>query len=1453
MGEVKITDLVEEGVITRLRALDIELKTLLDDYTNTAKELAKGLQINVKLVGDIDKLDKLYVEKTKEAATATDKLNAVVAERAQVIAQTTPVVARQLMEQERVNKSQREAYTEYDRVNKMLEHFHDTYQNQLESMAKINRQLEINKKQQKENENALKAGKMSAEEFNKAQIELMASNRALTQEKRKLNQLMTAEEKANMSLDTSYAKMHQQLELLRKAYNELSEEGRNSDFGKELESSIQNLNAQLIELDADTGKFHRNVGNYAIAGQQGVVTIESVVAAMNQEALTTQDLVDQTKILEEAKNKLNTNDANYQQTLDSLNAKIEENKTKLSDVSDIINKDATSVAEAEAQNKRLQEALKRVDLTSDDAQKRIRELNDKIAANTKIIKDNTPAIQQQTKALDEQKKANEGLASNLLDMIGLNTQFGSSLKGLESAGTGNVLDGLNTKVKAFGNTLLGLLSNPWVLAFLGIGGIVAGFKWWYDYNKGLIEASRLTENFTGLTGEAADKVTADMQAMADHMGKSYDDTIGAANTLVQQFGISWEDAMTLMEDGIQAGADMNGKFVENINQFAPALRDAGVSAQELVSILAETRNGIFNEQGVQDIIKGGTKLRAMNKQIEDSLDACGISSKQMQKDLKDGNITMLDAVQQVAAKLKELPENSQEAGMVMKNVFGRTAAEGGTLLIQSIADVNTNLDVAKERMGELGEVNREQMEAQKELNEVLASVFKSSGTSFEKMTTKAKTFVIQGLTSIIKRCVDIVNWFIRIYNESTAVRMRLATLVAVFKSIWSVAKGMFTLMLDGFKNIGTAVEGILQIFEGDFEKGFNTIKNAVVNGARDLKNTLVDTGKEIGNNFADELTGAATRKLQKVEIGMGVDISGRGARESGGGSKDKPEGIPTDDDKKKQEKAAKEAEKAAKEELKRINELEESKINLMADGHEKELAQIRLKYKKKLDEIQGNGETEKALRVQLAAECENEVAKCELQYQTQLAKINLDNRLAAVEKGSKEELDLKLAKLEAERAAEIKEAEKTGADVALINAKFNKQRKEMEEDFAESQANLIMDRYSHEQTARDNQMMSEIADLKKQYAEKIKMAGGNAEKIAELEEEYGRQEADITYKYAKQSSQATIDMLEDILKTEELSSEDRQKYEEDLARAKNELETQMADHAIAEQKRIAEQDKKSKEDRMRNAMMLMQATADFQDSIAELIATVYDNQISKIEEVQEANETAGEEEQERITDLVNKKVITEEEGEARKRAAEAKTARENEKLEKKKQQLKIKQAKWDKANALAQAAISTALAVMNALQTQPFWLGIALAAIAGAMGAVQIATIAQQPIPAYAKGTDRHEGGPAIVGDGGKREVVLFNGSAWLTPDTPTLVDIPAGASVLPDVNLLGDNPAGGVPLPVMSDSVVKVYDDTNMRYDVSDMRRAIGEVAQLIKAQTRQQHNDAYMAEYERYKNSKI
>lgn len=64
-----------------------------------------------------------------------------------------------------------------------------------------------------------------------------------------------------------------------------------------------------------------------------------------------------------------------------------------------------------------------------------------------------------------------------------------------------------------------------------------------------------------------------------------------------------------------------------------------------------------------------------------------------------------------------------------------------------------------------------------------------------------------------------------------------------------------------------------------------------------------------------------------------------------------------------------------------------------------------------------------------------------------------------------------------------------------------------------------------------------------------------------------------------------------------------------------------------------------------------------------------------------------------------------------------------------------------------------------------------LAGIAAAMGAAQIAVIASQPIPKYAKGTDSHKGGLAVVGDGGvpetivteKERILLRLSLLWLT------------------------------------------------------------------------------------------
>lgn len=372
-----------DGALTRIESVFARRPIALKVDASGVGELCKSIDA---LVANLTRLNGLLAGGgTTSAITEQQQLAHAVDEHGRAVESATGAMGRNVAEQEKVNKALRDTYVEQEKVNKLITQYHDTYEGQIESLARLNSQLAANKKAQSDNEKALSMGRKSAREYAATNAELMAQHRQLTQEKRALTQIMIAEEKMLMSQEGSYAQLSQQLSLLKTAYKDLGDEGRSSQFGQELSGAIQTLDTQLKGMAASMGEFQRNVGNYSLAGQNGVVTTESLTAAISQEARTTQDLIDQTRILEDAKRMINREDANYNSTIAALNAKLDENRRKLSDVSDILGKEAKSVAEAEAQNKRLSEAMKHIDLTSSDAKKKLEVMRSQIERNNRTI------------------------------------------------------------------------------------------------------------------------------------------------------------------------------------------------------------------------------------------------------------------------------------------------------------------------------------------------------------------------------------------------------------------------------------------------------------------------------------------------------------------------------------------------------------------------------------------------------------------------------------------------------------------------------------------------------------------------------------------------------------------------------------------------------------------------------------------------------------------------------------------------------------------------------------------------------------------------------------------------------------------------------------------------------------------------------------------------------------
>ena len=420
----------------------------------------------------------------------------------------------------------------------------------------------------------------------------------------------------------------------------------------------------------------------------------------------------------------------------------------------------------------------------------------------------------------------------------------------------------------------------------------------------------------------------------------------------------------------------------------------------------------------------------------------------------------------------------------------------------------------------------------------------------------------------------------------------------------------------------------------------------------------------------------------------------------------------------------------------------------------------------------------------------------EYEKERQTAQKKYEENIASIKGNSEEENELR------KNYEQILQDELLAIDKNYLDKKDEEERKRIE-----SIMKYEMDRKKNDYAAKS---IDNSRDMQRDIREQATLY----EQGIITKKEYEKRKAQITQDYAIIETERTMALLQELINVQGISDEERLRLKEALAEEEIKLIEKVIDAHTKARDEENESDKKywediqSSIDKLKNVSDdavdglgtlfggitelilkmvkdgklgledLLASAAAISEGLSTMVIGMYDRQIEKIEERQKKNEEAAEEEKERIEDLVNSGVISTEVGEARKRAAEQTTADKNKELEKQKAEIQQKQAKWDKANSIIQATIATSLAVTKALPN------FVIAAIVSAMGAAQIAMIAAQPIPKYAKGTKdkSHPGGLAIVGDGGKREVILTDSGAYITPSVPTLVDMPKHAEVIPDI-----------------------------------------------------------------------
>lgn len=701
----------------------------------------------------------------------------------------------------------------------------------------------------------------------------------------------------------------------------------------------------------------------------------------------------------------------------------------------------------------------------------------KLVAQTKEIYEEMKRLQEATGKFQlnvgnytEASDAIIAYGDKLKETLGLNSAFGESLLALGRGGAESkaVFTAIGDGAKALGKTLLGLLSNPVFLAIAGIAAAGSAFKWWYDYNAGLVEATRLTQQFTGKSGDDLKAFRNEVQAVADSFNADFRETLIATNALSKQFGISANEALQLVKDGFLAGGDANGEFLDTLKEYPAYFKEAGISADQFVAIVTQTNKmGIFSDKGVDAIKEANLRLREMTMATAAALDGIGISSEQVQKDLQTGTKTTFDVIQDVSAKLAELPDNAATVGAAIADIFGGPGEDAGLQYLRTLKDISTNMDEVKGKAGVLAQLQEEQLQSQIELQNALSGLFDATGGNFETLTTQAKVFVNQGLTAIIKGVIDVVNYLIELYNESVLIRAIWNGIVAGFKTTFDTLGNLFGFFIDIVKATGTALKGA-------FTLDFDEVKKGLADYAAAYGNLVKAQVKDITENFQEGLDGMQ-KKIKPLTIPVSVGDTPTPQTDNKPVTTQNPTVTPRgkSDAEKAAEQQAKQIEAAYKKNLEATRKLQDAQLQLETDEWAKRRQQTQYQYSRQIEDLQHQLQTEKDLNetgrqainatiTALEQQQTEALLKIEQDRQLQelaLQKESIELRLQAIKKGSEQERQLRMQLLENERQTALLQNQQkpTGQqqNAGAINASFDAKGAGIVDEYLQAQLQIF--------------------------------------------------------------------------------------------------------------------------------------------------------------------------------------------------------------------------------------------------------------------------------------------------------------------------------------------------------------------------------------------------------------
>lgn len=184
-------------------------------------------------------------------------------------------------------------------------------------------------------------------------------------------------------------------------------------------------------------------------------------------------------------------------------------------------------------------------------------------------------------------------------------------------------------------------------------------------------------------------------AMRDAFGEGVNESVGAAITLMDEFGLSAQEAQDFITAGFQRGLNSSDDFLDSIGEYSNQFSSMGANAGEFFSVL-ETgmAGGVLGTDKVADAFKEArVRILEDTDETRTALAEIGIDYDELAQGFANGSITQIEAIQDVIEKIREIEDP------ILQNQVG--VALFGTQWEDTTGDIITDINSQKTSLGEL--------------------------------------------------------------------------------------------------------------------------------------------------------------------------------------------------------------------------------------------------------------------------------------------------------------------------------------------------------------------------------------------------------------------------------------------------------------------------------------------------------------------------------------------------------------------------------------------------------------------------------------------------------------------------------------------------------------------------------------------------------------------------------